>query len=293
MRTTEDFLVPNNANFIRLRVNVWRPETVVASLICLHDYLGDGGDFFPLCEALAEKGVKVISADFPGRGQSAALETGSYGLEAYFACVGHLYSLCERNCVLLGSGWGGAIALSFLAARRLRFHGLILHNPLLWSGPFYRRGVSFAELEASQVFRSFEEGAAYLLGTRPALKEAGEPLLSEILARKLRAGSNGFSVSWDRSLKEEYTQLVQFDLRPLLIGAPSPTLLMTSDEYLDLEGAQWIPPKAASRLLTVTQNELDLGSCAFLSSGLHQQIWSFLDEKVLKSSPALSSPTSL
>lgn len=278
MLKIDDILVPLAGNYIRLRTHVWRPQEPLATLICLHDYIGDAGDFFWLAENLFAAGIKVVAADMPGRSESGALHASDYGLPAYHACINQLYQLCERRCICLGSGWGGAIALTFLASARVKFHALALHDPLVCSGAFFHRNISIAQFESGQVFGTRLEAEDYILGTRGGLRAVPEPVRSTVLMRKVRETTSRFEMSWDKNLSAEYNQKRVFNLSPLVDLVPTPMLLMTSNEFLALEGNAWIPHRPASRRLVVARNSDPLGNSLILNHARQAELLEFILE---------------
>ncbi len=280
MLKINDILVPLAGNYIRLRTHVWRPQEPTATLVCLHDYIGDTGDFFLLAESLCAAGIKVVAADMPGRSESGALHANEYGLPLYHACINQLYQLCERRCMFLGSGWGGAIALTFLASARVKFHALALHDPLVSSSAFYHRAVSITQLEAGLVFANRQEAEGYVLGTRAGLLEAPEPIRMAVVKRKIRETASGFEMSWDRNLIAEYNEKRVFNLSSLVDVVPTPMLLMTSDEFLALEGDAWIPHHPVSRRLVMARNSDPLGNSAVLRHARQTELHAFIMETV-------------
>ena len=160
---TEDILVPIDGAYIRITVHIWQPEAPIATLICIHDFFGCGTDFSVLGERLAMSGIKVVAPDLPGRGQSSSFnERGSYILKNYMQCLAHLKRFREKSAYYMGTGWGGALALSYLAFSGTKAAKLILNDATIQ----YRPSLHPAETTI----------------TPPALRAPHDPTLDDLVA---------------------------------------------------------------------------------------------------------------
>lgn len=152
------------------------------TLIAAHGFLDQSYGFFPLAEALAPRGVRVIAFDFRGHGRSGwAPPGGYYHFPDYLADMDALFQelgpLClggdEARVNLLGHSMGGTAAGLYAGARPEKIAKLILLEGL---GP-PETPIS----EAPSRMRAFLDG---LVRAR-AREHAGRPMrdAAEALAR--------------------------------------------------------------------------------------------------------------
>jgi len=110
----------------RVRPTADRPGAV--TLLVLHGFTGQGGDWATVCDQLAESGHGSICPDHPGHGGSAAPDDPApYTMQA----MADMYRvLCDRltkqPVVVLGHSMGGAVAEQFALRHADRMRALVL-----------------------------------------------------------------------------------------------------------------------------------------------------------------------
>ncbi len=97
-------------------------------MVCLHGLTRNGGDFDPLAQHLATRGMRVIAPDLPGRGRSERLPGMHHYVTATYlsAMTALLCRLDVQEVDWVGTSLGGHVGME-LAAR----HGAPLRRLVL------------------------------------------------------------------------------------------------------------------------------------------------------------------
>lgn len=103
---------------------------VAQSIVCLHDAGSGGREFRPIVDRVPI-GSQLLILDWPGHGRSAdPLERTPFSIEL---CSSRLTELLDQlgivRPILLGSGFGAAVAIHFAAAHPTQVAGLALCQP--------------------------------------------------------------------------------------------------------------------------------------------------------------------
>jgi len=95
----------------------------------------------PMMAPLAEAGLRVVSVDMPGWGQSVPVEPGRLtSVQAVEVVKELLDGLGVKQATLMGKSWGGGVALALALDQPERV------NKLLLTAPAFRRLEALAEL---------------------------------------------------------------------------------------------------------------------------------------------------
>jgi pimeloyl-ACP methyl ester carboxylesterase len=125
---TYPFLGP--FGFVRLHYTEWGPPESERTVICLHGLTRNGRDFDFLARHLAQRGMRVVAPDLPGRGRSDRLPGAQhYVTETYLSAMTAL--LCRLDVPevdWVGTSLGGHIGMEFAARRGAPVRRLVLND---------------------------------------------------------------------------------------------------------------------------------------------------------------------
>ena len=141
-----------------LVVREWRDGDAHAPLLCLPGIVRTSGDFATLAQELGA-GRRVVSPDYPGRGQSGrSRDIARYTPEA---CLRDVLDICAalhlHHAIAIGTSFGGLLSMGLAAVRPSLFRAIVLNDigPELGHGgtSFVRRfigtDVAFADLDTA------------------------------------------------------------------------------------------------------------------------------------------------
>ena len=108
----------------------WGSRTATRTVICVHGVSRSGRDFDALASALAERGLRVIVPDLPGRGRSEWLAAAThYTDRAYTGAMSTLIARLDTDEVdWIGTSLGGHIGMLLAAERATPIRRLILND---------------------------------------------------------------------------------------------------------------------------------------------------------------------
>jgi len=99
------------------------------SVVCLHDAGSGSREFYPLISRIPV-GSQLLMLDWPGHGHSADPVEPAFSLEHCSSLLnGVLHQLEIRQPILLGSGFGAAVAIRYAAGHPAGVMGLVLCQP--------------------------------------------------------------------------------------------------------------------------------------------------------------------
>jgi pimeloyl-ACP methyl ester carboxylesterase len=126
--------VPVREHVVRLAggdTHYWEygPEGADTTLVLVHGYRGEHHGLEPVVAHLA--GLRIISPDLPGFGESSRLGTGPHDIPGYAAWLGAFVAAIglEGEAVIVGHSFGSIVA-SAAVAGGLRTPRLVLINPI-------------------------------------------------------------------------------------------------------------------------------------------------------------------
>lgn len=177
---------------IAYRIRPTADRRGAVTLLVLHGFTGQGGDWAAVCDELAQAGHGSICPDHPGHGRSDAPDDPrAYAMEA----VADMYNaLCEHLAtgpvVVLGHSMGGAVAEQFALRHRDTTRALILADSVGGSrkDDWSRVLAGYSKLKLKTI--AFEQGMGALYDYQIAsgrrvvdhIPEALRPLVREHFA---------------------------------------------------------------------------------------------------------------
>jgi len=179
-------------------------------VVCLHEAGGGSREFRPLLERIPA-GSRLICFDWPGHGRSEELTGASSGAKGRNAKLtvesasAILYSLLQQlgieNPILLGNGFGAAVAIRFAADHPHLVSGLILSQPAglvsaAEANPFSQSG----KRGIHRLLRSTSQFAPKSTVAGPAARSAKRQILRlAALRTAMQAARDSARVSLERS----------------------------------------------------------------------------------------------
>ena len=164
VRTREELLIRLAGTFSTVSSLVYQPVGQPrGTALCIHDFAGNANDFEPLASHLVTAGQRVVCPDIVGRGQSAYVD-GEYSVRIYLnQLMGLIESYRDTEITLIGSGWGGLLALLLVHLVNFRPARLILADLHLdWSASTDPDFVAAAQLVPER-FPNRDAGTAAIL----------------------------------------------------------------------------------------------------------------------------------
>jgi pimeloyl-ACP methyl ester carboxylesterase len=226
----EELLLQFDDIYATMVTRIWRPEKSRGSVFCIHGFEGNGSDFDYLAAHLVQQGFTVVCPDMIGRGKSTYFnEKSRYNIDVYLTCLGALSKFAGQKDYFIGSSWGGALAMFFLAATKIKVEKLILNDVGLRAGAVIDGAVDFLRRDSSQEFSSLEDAYSYVRGSRGYLGEFPEELWPNYLANKVRYVDGKYRLAYDPLAMPDIKNR-QYDLFPLLAKIQTKILLLYGEK---------------------------------------------------------------
>jgi len=187
-------------------------------VVCLHDAGSGGREFRPLLrQHLA--GVRLIAFDWPGCGRSSG-DLKEFSLER---CTGLLLAFINQlgvaRPILLGRGFGAAVAIRFAAEHPSRVRGLVLAQPAGLFQPVWKT-LGFWEAWLPRIKKS--------LWNKP-MTPAERQEWRRIAFYRAAVNTNRNAMDWTERIAADL-KLAQPNLRSALASLPCPILFAFSRE---------------------------------------------------------------
>jgi pimeloyl-ACP methyl ester carboxylesterase len=217
-----------------LHVREWRQGTSHAPLLCLPGIVRTSGDFEGLAHALGA-GRRVVSLDYPGRGQSGrSREVARYVPEA---CVRDVLDICAalhlHRVIGIGTSFGGLLSMGLAATRPSLFRAVVLNDigpDLADEGTEYVRrfiadNVAFTDIDAA---------VAHLRAVLPPLSLDGDAAWRGMAALTYVPDGNGMlRPNWDTRIAKLLNGRTP-DLSALFAAFAHLPLLLVRGEVSDI-----------------------------------------------------------
>lgn len=219
---TSDLMVEGRPAKVSIRI--WEPRQAIGSVLCVHHFAGTNHDFAPLANALAKRGVSLVAPDMFGRESTFFNDPSRYTLRNQLLAVSATERYQQpRNCIL-GSSWGGLIALAQVSIVRWRVNGLVLNDCPIHSNASDRIYHSFLSQEALKSFETRREAVEHLIESRALHFLEGE-LRNRILKSQIVKTAGKWRLSYDPALCGNSYNEIKFSAQDLLKKAPKPVLM--------------------------------------------------------------------
>ena len=126
----EAFPALTSHGFIRLAYTEWGPRESKQTVVCVHGLTRNSRDFDFLAQHLAQRGMRVVAPDLPGRGRSERLPRAlDYATPAYLSAMAALLARLNVSEVdWVGTSLGGHIGMEFAAQRGAPIRRLVLND---------------------------------------------------------------------------------------------------------------------------------------------------------------------
>src|SRR5262245_28719816 len=116
--------------FTRVAYTEWGPRDAEQTVVCVHGLTRNSRDFDFLAQRLAQRGIRVVAPDLPGRGRSERLARGHlYATPAYLSVMAGLLSRLNVAAVdWVGTSLGGHIGMELAALPGAPIRRLVLND---------------------------------------------------------------------------------------------------------------------------------------------------------------------
>lgn len=206
------------ASTTRLHVVVRPADATQPTVVMLHGIGGSAESCAPLAEHLAAAGVATAAVDAPGYGRSADPTATNDVVADVIDALDNLSP--DRPVVIIGTSWGGVIAMSVSLRRPDRVAGLVLADSTRGSGT----SVEKAAAMRSRITELREHGASVVAAARATRLTAPEadPEVTEQVRRSMSSVRvPGFTAA------AEF--MAATDLGPQLTDIGCPTLVVVGE----------------------------------------------------------------
>jgi pimeloyl-ACP methyl ester carboxylesterase len=149
--------------FARVSYVEWGPEDASQVVVCVHGLTRNGRDFDFLARRLAQKGMRVIAPDLPGRGKSEWVSTASdYATPLYLAAMTAVIARSGAEAVdWIGTSLGGHVGMEMAALAGNPIRRLLLNDFGARVGGVALQRIS-SYMKVKRRFASIEEMEAHL-----------------------------------------------------------------------------------------------------------------------------------
>jgi pimeloyl-ACP methyl ester carboxylesterase len=223
--TNEQMLLKFGHVLAGVNVRAFEAAEERARLICFHGFVGNARDFDPLARFLATNGVSVVAADMYGRGDSAHFTTpGQYTLRRVVQAAAAVLDKYGQDATILGTGWGGLIALLGLAVARTRLRSFIAVDLRLDFSIDDDPVIAQALTDRGAAFATAQAAIAHVRNSPEfsALPEGAD------VGNRIRAEGAGYRLSHDDAITQrtQYFGGRHYDLRAMLAQLRTDALLL-------------------------------------------------------------------
>lgn len=213
-----------------MAVHVWEPKGSRSSVLCLHDFAGNGQDFAPLAETLAGSGITVIAPDLIGRGKSSFLgQDRAYSAQAYLSCISVASGLQKPNSGHLATSWGGLLLVAWLWSTGWQTRGVVLNDVPLRPGPEVLAQRKDLRVAAMLNFADREQASLHVV-TDCGLGGYDPQTRQRLSENRVMAVGDRWRLAFDPATASDFGLEVDFTLDRQLARAPVPVLMAFAND---------------------------------------------------------------
>ncbi len=215
--------------FGTMAVRVWKSPAPLATVFCIHNFDGNGGDFDFLARFLWQKRYSVVCPDIVGRGASTYFhDPAMYDMKVYCTCLGALSKFAGARNYFIGNAWGGAVVLYFLATTCIKVEKLLLNDVALSSNAASEAAIKLIAAESERAFDTREAAQAYFTRSWHHSEEFPKELWQYYADNRIRFSDGKFRLAYDPAITRQALQALEnsYDLCPLLDKIKTEVLLL-------------------------------------------------------------------
>lgn len=209
-----------------IHVREWRAGDDLSPILCLPGLVRTGADFEILAPAIGA-GRRVVAVDYAGRGDSGrSRDVARYAPEA---CIRDIVDVSAaiglHHAVIIGTSFGGLLAMGLAATRPSLVHAVILND----IGPdIGSEGADFVRdfVANDPALDNLDACAAFLRGILPPMSLDGDAAWRRMAELTYQPGSDGrFHPVWDTAIARLLNRPAP-DLWPLFGGLANVPILL-------------------------------------------------------------------
>lgn len=197
-------LGPNG--FSRVSYTEWGPEQSERTVICLHGLTRNGRDFDFIARYLAQRGMRVVAPDLPGRGRSERLQHAEdYATPAYLgAMAGLLARLQVSEVDWIGTSLGAHIGMELAAKHAAPIRRLVMNDfGARTQGAALNRLGNYLRLQ--QHFRTLEDLEQHMRTIYAPFGDLTDAQWLHMTEHSADLGSDGFyRQNYDPAIKSQF-----------------------------------------------------------------------------------------
>lgn len=199
----EEIPVLGPSGFTRMAYTEWGPQDSAHTVICVHGLTRNSRDFDFLARYLAQRGMRVVAPDLPGRGRSEKLaHAQDYATPAYLSAMAGLLARINVSEVdWIGTSLGGHIGMELAAQSGAPIRRLVLNDfGARIQGRALNRLGSYLHLE--QHFRTIAELEAHLRKIYEPFGALTDSQWRHLAEHSASLGSDGhYRLNYDPAIK--------------------------------------------------------------------------------------------
>lgn len=209
-----------------IHIREWRAGDDLSPILCLPGLVRTGADFEILAPAIGA-GRRVVAVDYAGRGDSGrSRDVARYAPEA---CIRDIVDVSAaiglHHAVIIGTSFGGLLAMGLAATRPSLVHAVILND----IGPdIGSEGADFVRdfVANDPALDNLDACAAFLRGILPPMSLDGDAAWRRMAELTYQPGSDGrFHPVWDTAIARLLNRPAP-DLWPLFGGLANVPILL-------------------------------------------------------------------
>lgn len=233
--SSEKLLIERSGQVMTLAVHRWQStQKPIGTIICLHEFTGNGRDFDNIASLLCAYGFTVICPDLLGRGRSAYLGANSpYDLDLFQRSILAVIDFAGREeCGFICQSSAATMFLIAWAKFNFKIRKLILIDPPMTYLPELDLNRDRILKEARQSFSSRAKAQDFvfkrILGSAPIDRDIANTFAKHRIAK---TGSN-FRLAFDEHATSGFAELrgKNYDLYPIAVRLDADKLFLLGED---------------------------------------------------------------